>query len=132
MRPRTTTDQDRARRRERDLELVRASVERLRSSDGWRQWLRTRARFRCYSWRNQLLIAAQHPTAARVAGFRAWLALGYAVQAGSNAIRIWAPCSPSKRALERWQQNGADPETTPRLGWRLACARYLVFVIEGW
>jgi len=30
---------ERVRRRERDLRLVRESVERLRSSDGWRLWL---------------------------------------------------------------------------------------------
>ena len=117
---RTLTDEQRAQRRERERELVRASVERLRSSDGWRQWLKTRARFRSYSYRNTLLIAAQRPTAERVAGFRAWLALNYCVQKGERAVRIWAPCPPSKHALARWEQQGADPATKPRTGWRLA------------
>ena len=91
MAARALNENERAQCRERDRELVRQSVERLRSSDGWRQWLQTRARFRRYSWKNQLLIAMQHPTAERVAGFRAWLSLGYCVRKGERAIRIWAP-----------------------------------------
>jgi hypothetical protein len=113
------TDQQRAERRARERELVRDSVERLRSSDGWQQWLRTRSRFRSYSLRNQLLIAQQHPTATRVAGFRAWLALGYCVQKGERSIRIWAPCPPSRRQLERWEHDGADPASKPQMGWRM-------------
>jgi N-terminal domain of anti-restriction factor ArdC/IrrE N-terminal-like domain len=116
----TLTDEQRAERRARERELVRDSVERLRSSDGWQRWLRTRSRFRSYSFGNQLLIAHQHPTATRVAGFRAWLALGYCVQKGERSIRIWAPCPPSRRQLERWEHDGADPASKPRIGWRLA------------
>jgi hypothetical protein len=55
-----------------------------------------------------------------VAGFRAWLKLGYCVTKGSTGIRIWAPCPPSRRQLEAWQQAGADPAMKPRTGWRLA------------
>jgi hypothetical protein len=116
----TLTDEERAKRRARERELVRESVERLRSSGGWQQWLRTRSRFRSYSFGNQLLIAHQHPTATRVAGFRAWLALGYCVQKGEHSIRIWAPCPPTRRQLERWEHDGADPASKPRMGWRLA------------
>ena len=120
MASRTLTEQDKAERRRVERELVRCAVERLRSSEGWQAWLATRSRFRSYSLGNQLLIASQHPTATRVAGFRAWLALGYCVRKGERAIRIWAPCPPSKQAIERWQQHGADPGCMPRLGWRLA------------
>jgi antirestriction protein ArdC len=60
------------------------------------------------------LIAMQRPTATRVAGFRAWLKLGYCVSRGETAIRIWAPCPPSSKQLERWKQNGADPDQRPR------------------
>jgi N-terminal domain of anti-restriction factor ArdC len=38
---------------------------------------------------NQLLIAMQKPEATRVAGFRAWLKLGYCVRKGESALRIW-------------------------------------------
>jgi hypothetical protein len=51
-------------------ELVVASIEQLRSSNGWRAHLAARPRFRSYSPRNVLLILQQHPTATRVAGFR--------------------------------------------------------------
>jgi hypothetical protein len=115
--PRIQTSQ-RARIEQR--ELVVASIEQLRSSDGWRVYLEARARFRSYSARNVLLILAQHPTATRVAGFRAWLDLGWCVTKGSTAIRIWAPCPPSKRQLQAWRDAGADPDAKPRTGWRLA------------
>ncbi len=32
-----------------ERELIRASVEQLRSSDGWRSYLKARARFRSYT-----------------------------------------------------------------------------------
>jgi hypothetical protein len=43
------TDQERAERRERDREYARQAVQRLRSSEGWRAWLTTRATFHGYS-----------------------------------------------------------------------------------
>jgi hypothetical protein len=48
---------------------------------------------------NQLLIALQKPDATRVAGFRAWLRLGYAVRRGERSIKIWVPIPPSKQKL---------------------------------
>jgi hypothetical protein len=42
------------------------------------------------------------------------------VTKGSTAIRIWAPCPPSKRQLKAWRDAGADPDNKPRTGWRLA------------
>ena len=67
-----------------------------------------------------LLILLQHPTATQVAGFKAWRQLGYCVTKGQHAIRIWAPCPPSKRQLQAWRDAGADPDQRPRTGWRLA------------
>ena len=117
---RQLTDEERAERRERDREYARQAVERLRSSQGWQAWLTTRGRFHSYSLGNQLLIAMQRPTATRVAGFKSWLQLGYCVSRGEKAIRIWAPCPPSSKQLERWQQNGADPGNRPRTFFKLA------------
>jgi hypothetical protein len=54
-----TTDQEREQRRAQQRELMTAAVEQLRSSDGWRAYLRTRAAFRTYSPRNLLLIMLQ-------------------------------------------------------------------------
>jgi len=101
-------------------ELVRVSIEQLRSSEGWCSYLKARARFRSYSPRNVLMILQQRPSAIRVAGFRAWLDLGWVVMRGSRAIRIWAPCPPSKRQLQAWRDAGANPDDRPRSGWRLA------------
>ena len=116
---RTLTDEEREQRRAQQRELVRASVEQLRSSDGWQAYLKARARFHSYSWRNVLLILHQHPTAQRVAGFRAWLDLGYCPMKGSKAIRIWAPCPPTTRQLQAWRDAGADPDEKPRGGFKL-------------
>ena len=114
------TEAQREQRRIEQRELVVASIEQLRSSDGWGAYLTARARFRSYSARNVLMILQQHPSATRVAGFRAWLDLGWCVTKGSTAIRIWAPCPPSKRQLKAWRDAGADPNDRPRTGWRLA------------
>ena len=60
--------------------------------------------------RNQLLIALQDPRATHVAGFRAWLRLGYCVKRGETShIRVWAPCPPSKKKLQAWRDAGAVP-----------------------
>jgi hypothetical protein len=114
------TEEQREQRRIEQRDLVVASIERLRSSEGWRAYLHARARFRSYSPRNVLLVLQQRPTATRVAGFRAWLDIGWCVTKGSTAIRIWAPCPPSKRQLQAWRDAGADPDERPRTGWRLA------------
>ena len=55
------TEEQREQRRAEQRELVVASIEQLRSSDGWRAYLAARARFRSYSARNVLLILQQHP-----------------------------------------------------------------------
>lgn len=123
------TPEEREARREKEQELVKRSVEQLRSSDGWQEWLNTRSRFHKYSFGNQLLIAIQaqdmlekgwvEKTPVRVAGFRAWLKLGYSVRKrpedvpqGEWGLKIWAPVPPSKRALLEAQEKGeARPRT---------------------
>ena len=113
------SEQERTERRRADREFARKAVEQLRSSEGWQRWLATRRHFHCYSLTNQLLIAMQRPDATRVAGFRAWLRLGYCVQRGERAIRIWVPIKPSRKQLERWEQTGSDPAERPRPCFRL-------------
>ena len=113
------TDEERAERRRADRAYARQAVEELRSSEGWRRWLAARRHFHAYSIGNQLLIAMARPTATRVAGFRAWLKLGYVVQRGERAIKVWAPCPPSRKQLERWRQTGGDPHQRPRTYFRL-------------
>ena len=47
---RTLSDQEREQRRAEQRELVRASIEQLRSSEGWQAYLKVRSRFHSYSW----------------------------------------------------------------------------------
>jgi antirestriction protein ArdC len=112
-------DAERQARREADRQRTRDAVEALRTSTGWRQWLSLRRHFHRYSLANQLLIAVQKPEATRVAGFRTWLTLGYCVRRGERAIRIWIPIPPSKRAIERWEAEGAKADKRPRTTFRL-------------
>jgi antirestriction protein ArdC len=113
------TETERAERRERERRLMAEAIERLRSSEGWQRWLKVRRHFHCYSLHNQFLIAMQMPDASRVAGFKAWMKLGYVVQKGETGIYIWAPCPPSKRRIAEWREAGADPDERPRTFFRL-------------
>jgi antirestriction protein ArdC len=55
-----------------------------------------------------------------VAGFRAWLALGYCVRKGERCrIRVWARCEPSRKKLQAWRDAGADNATKPKPFYRL-------------
>lgn len=116
---RPSTDAERTERRERDRRLMAEAVEQLRSSEGWQRWLGTRRHFHRYSLRNQILIALQMPGATRVAGFRKWLDLGYAVRRGEHGILISAPCPPSKKKMRLWREAGGHPEDRPRTFFRL-------------
>ncbi len=116
---RRPTEAERDRRRAAEREQMREAVEALQTSEGWQRWLRVRRHFHSYSLRNQLLIAEQCPEATRVAGFRRWLELGYAIRKGERGIRISAPCPPSKKTIERWRNSGADPKEKPPTYFRL-------------
>src|SRR4051794_10625565 len=115
----TLTDAERSERREADRQKAREAVEALKTSDGWTRWLALRRRFHAYSLANQLLIALQKPDATRVAGFRAWLKLGYCVRRGERALRIWVPIPPLQRALEEWKADGEKDATRPRTYFKL-------------
>jgi len=78
-------------RRERYREVL-ATLERgiadVVTGDGFAHYLRCMARFHAYSPNNIVLILAQNPDATRVAGYRAWQALGRQVRRGEWGIRI--------------------------------------------
>ncbi len=118
-RPHALSDEERAEKRAAERELMAEAIEQLRSSEGWQRWLRVRRHFHSYSFQNQLLIAFQRPGATRVAGFRRWLSLGYAVRKGERGLSIWAPCPPSKKKLREWREAGADPDNKPRTYFRM-------------
>lgn len=113
------TEEQRAARRAADRELMAEAVTALTTSDGWQRWLRVRRHFCTYSFHNQLLIAFQCPHATRVAGFHAWLRLGYCVRRGEKGLRIWAPVPPSRRAIQAWRDAGSDPMERPRTFFKL-------------
>ena len=87
------TDAERVQRREHDRKRLHQAAEQLLTSEGWQRWVRVRARggLARLSLNNQLLVALCCPEATFVAGFKAWLALGYCVRKGERAIRIIAP-----------------------------------------
>jgi hypothetical protein len=88
IRERATLLRDRLRSR---LEALARDVDRTRQDAGFRQALRTMAAFWRYSPFNQFLIVLQRRDATRVAGRRAWEALGRKVKPGERPIAILAP-----------------------------------------
>jgi hypothetical protein len=96
------SDSERAERRERDREHLKQAAEQLLTSEGWQRWVRIRAQggLARLSLNNQLLVALSCPDATFVAGFRAWLKLGYCVRKGEKAIRIVAPMPIKQRETE--------------------------------
>ena len=99
---RRLSDSERAERRERDRERLKQAAEQLLTSEGWQRWVRVRAQggLARLSLNNQLLVALSCPDATFVAGFRAWLKLGYCVRKGEKAIRIVAPMPIKQRETE--------------------------------
>jgi len=73
------------------LAQLTEGVAKLTTSDDWQRYLDFQSRFHSYSFGNVLLIAAQRPSASRVAGFHAWRKLGRHVLKGEKAIWILAP-----------------------------------------
>lgn len=90
---RRLTDHEREQRRDRERERLKQAAEQLLTSNGWQRWVRVRAQggLARLSLNNQLLVALSCPDATFVAGFKAWLKLGYCVRKGERAIRIVAP-----------------------------------------
>lgn len=87
------TEQEREQRRAADRERLQRAAEQLLSSEGWARWVRVRSRggLARLSLNNQLLVALSCPDATFVAGFKAWLSMGFCVRRGEAAIRIIAP-----------------------------------------
>lgn len=104
------TDTEREERRAQDRERLKHAAEQLLTSDGWERWVRVRAQggLGRLSLNNQLLVALSCPDATFVAGFRAWLDLGYCVHKGEKAIRIIAPM-PLKSKEENANEDGSRP-----------------------
>src|SRR5450631_2565845 len=102
------TAEEREQRRVRDRERLKVAAEQLLTSEGWERWVRVRSRngLARYSVNNQLLIAFARPDATFVAGFRAWLELGYQVRKGEKAIWILAPLKIKERDPASGEETG--------------------------
>lgn len=102
------SEAEREQRRARDRERLQQAAEQLLSSEGWERWVRVRSRngLARYSVNNQLLIALARPDATFVAGFRAWLDLGYQVDKGERAIWILAPLKIKERDRASGEETG--------------------------
>ena len=90
----TTPTEARERAQERmsaALALLEEGIGGILDDESFRAYLTTMSRFRTYSARNVALIHLQRPDATRVAGYRAWQALGRQVRKGERGIRIIAP-----------------------------------------
>jgi hypothetical protein len=100
------TDAERDERRAQDRERLKQAAEQLLTSEGWQRWVRVRSRagLARLSLSNQLLVALARPDATFVAGFRAWLSLGYCVKKGERAIRIIAPMPVKQRDRDSGEQ----------------------------
>jgi hypothetical protein len=114
------SDTEREQRRAEDRERVQQAARQLLSSEGWQRWVRVRARngLSRYSLSNQLLIALACPQATFVAGFRAWLQLGYCVCKGERAIRIMAPMAVKDREPDRPDQLVGEADSRARVVFR--------------
>jgi hypothetical protein len=108
---RRLTDAEREQRREHDRQRLHRAAQQLLSSDGWQRWVRVRARggLARLSLNNQLLVAMSCPDATFVAGFKAWLALGYCVRKGEKAIRIIAPMPIKPTDNQDTEEDGSRP-----------------------
>jgi N-terminal domain of anti-restriction factor ArdC len=102
------SEAEREQRRARDRERLQQAAEQLLSSEGWERWVRVRSRngLARYSVNNQLLIALARADATFVAGFRAWLDLGYQVDKGERAIWILAPLKIKERDRASGEETG--------------------------
>ncbi len=102
-----------AERRQRDRERLQHAAEQLLTSEGWQRWVRVRSQagLARLSVSNQLLVALARPDTTFVAGFKAWLRLGYCVRKGERATAIIAPL-PIKEA--RCLGPCPSPQTTRR------------------
>ena len=90
------------------FEALNEGIAGLTTSERWTQYLDVQSRFPRYSPNNVLLILAQKPDATRVAGYRAWQAMGHQVIAKESALRVFAP-------MRYRRDNSVEADVTPEV-----------------
>jgi len=94
----------REQKRDEARQALADSVDKLRSSEGWKQMLDTMARFPNYSLSNRLLISAQNPEAVQVASYKKWESeFNRKPRKGEKAIKIRIP-----RTIKQKDTNGNE------------------------
>lgn len=101
-------------RREEREEQIKALTDQLEkgikevfTSEKYKAYLSTMAKFHSYSFNNSILIYMQKPDASLVAGYKTWQSLERQVKKGEKGILIFAPC-PYTSVREK---EVIDPET---------------------
>lgn len=89
------------------------------SSDALTRYIAAMSRFHRYSFGNLMLILAQKPDAAQVAGFRTWKTLGRYVRKGEKGIVIIAPMLLRKRD-EQSEADAGREQDSPVLRFKAA------------
>lgn len=92
------------------VQRLEQGVQEVMSSEGWRRYLQTQAKFHNYSSGNALLILVQNPEASQVAGFSTWKDLGRSVKKGEHGIQILAPIFPKRDASEAQKDEGKEQD----------------------
>jgi len=93
------------------LAMLERGIAAILDGDDFARYLALLARFHMYSPNNVALIQAQRSAATRVAGYRAWQALGRQVKKGERGIRIVVP----RRARIAPEEDGPGQEIVT--GW---------------
>ena len=74
------------------FKMIEEGVQQLRSSEKYRDYLRSLSKFHDYSFNNTLLILSQCPGASMVAGFNTWKnEFNRRIRKGEKSIKILAP-----------------------------------------
>ncbi len=95
------------------LTTLERGIAAILDGDAFARYLATLARFHMYSPNNVALIHAQRSAATRVAGYRAWRALGRHVRKGERGIRIVVPY----RARIESEEEGSGSRQEIVTGW---------------
>ena len=82
------------------MQSLETGVEELFTSDRYREFLKTMAKFHNYSFNNTMLIAMQRPDATLVTSYKNWQSMGRQVMKGEKGITIIAP-APYKKIKEK-------------------------------
>lgn len=87
---------------------IDAGVQRVFTSEKYRDYLKFMSRFTDYSARNTLLIAMQKPDATLVAAYGKWKQLGRQVSKGESGIEILAPVAYKTGTVEEIERPVVD------------------------